>query len=436
MKKNSRSSTARRRSTARSSLRRLSNAFRRNTSASSVSRTNSSFSSAYTTSTSASNCEDEPQNEDAAAMAIVIDNGSGMCKAGFAGDEAPRVVFQSIVGRPKTAGLMPGSSQGEVFIGDDAMRKRGILNLKYPIEHGIVTNWEDMEMIWSHVFYNELRIEPSEHPILLTEPPLNPKANRERMAGIVFNSFNAPSFQIAIQATLSLYASGRTEGCVLDSGDGVTHVVPIYEGFVLPHSIKRLDIAGRDLTNHLASLITQKGYSFTSGAELELVRDMKEQFCFVSTDVAKDSQNASSLEKTYQLPDGNYITIDQERFMCPEALFNPKLIGLEAGGIHESIYSSISSCDRNIQKALFENIIVSGGSTMYPCLAERLELELRRLLTSRKLTVRVISPPERKYSVWIGGSILSSLESFQSLWVTREEFETIGVEVIHQKVSS
>jgi hypothetical protein len=306
--------------------------------------------------------------------------------------------------------------------------------LHYPIERGIVQDWDAMERIWHHTFYNELRVAPEEQPVLLTEAPLNPKANRERVTQIMFETFHFPAMYIGLAPVLALYASGLVTGCVLDCGDGVTSVVSVVEGFVLPHAIARIDVGGRDVTDYLMKLLTERADIAGTAAEADLskhevVRELKEKLAFVALDAA---QQESTPAEEYELPDGSTITVGDERFRCAEVLFSPSLVGVEEPGIHECVFKSIMQCDVDVRKDLYANIVLSGGTTMFQGIGERMTKELTALAPSA-IKIEVAAPPERKHSVWIGGSILSSLSDFQQMWISKAEYDEAGPSIVHRK---
>ncbi|CAG7835610.1 unnamed protein product [Allacma fusca] len=366
---------------------------------------------------------------------IVIDNGSGTCKAGLSGDDAPRVILPSVVGRP----LEPGTLPKDLYVGDEVLKERNLLDLKYPIERGMVTNWEDLERIWHHVIYNKLQVAPDEHAILLTEAPMNSKPNRERMTQIMFETFKTPAMFIAIQAVMALFGSGRTTGLVVDSGDGVTNTFPVYEGYALKNALAYpyFDVSGSDLTDYLKSALAERGYHFETSAEREIVREIKEKLCYVALDLEEELAAPTtplSSGRSYELPDGEIISIGNERFRCPEAIFRPYLVGKDSSGIHHTIYESINRTDDfSIRKALYANIILSGGTTMLPGMVERLKKEMTALVSSTSVPVKVIAPPERKHTVWTGGSMTAAMPNFSQLCVSKKEYEESGPSIVHRK---
>ena len=367
--------------------------------------------------------------------ALVIDNGTGTIKAGIAGDDAPRSVFKTIVGKPKMPGIMVGLDQKDVYIGDEAKEKKGVLKLDCPIERGIIKDWDDMEKVWNHTIYQEMKTTPEEQAILLTEPPLNPKENREKTTQIMFEYFHVPCLYIGIQAVLSLYASGRTTGLVVDSGEGVTHTVPVYEGFAVPHAIPRVPVAGSDLTQYFQELLKKLGYSFTTPDDIEGVAWLKEHVCQVALDyetTLREAAESKALERKEVLPDGNTVVIvGIERCQVPEVLFQPELAGKKYDGIHKCTDESIKKCDQDIRKDLYKNIVLAGGSTMFPMMGERLKKEIKKLSPSTE--VNTFAPAERRFSVWIGGSIVASLSTFSAMYITRTEYEADGAPIVHRQ---
>jgi actin, other eukaryote len=387
--------------------------------------------------------EDDGNVDSNSLDTIVIDNGSGMVKAGFAGEENPRCVFPSIIGKPKYKNMMKyatsvsaqTSDKNNIYVGDDAREKRGILKISYPIEHGIVTNWDDMEKIWQHTFETQLRVDPTGKKVLLTEAPQNPRQNREKMIEIMFEKFNVGASYVAVQGVLSLYASGRTTGIVLDIGDGVTHTIPVYQGFCIPHAITRYDLAGRDVTDYMKTLLQSKGHNLYTSSEREIVKDIKDKYCYCAQNYDEEIKlfETKNMTKPYSLPDGSQIMIGDEMFKSAEVLFNPDLIGKEIKGIDFAVHDSIQRTPIDVRKDLYSNIVLSGGTTMIKNLDKRLEKELNFLKTGRLNVVKIIAPAERKYSVWIGGSILSSLESFNNAWITKYEYDECGSQIIHDR---
>lgn len=363
-------------------------------------------------------------------------------KIGRGGTNFPDHTFPSIVGRPILRAEERTGDQEirDIMCGDDAEAVRTALQVSYPMENGIIKNWEDMGHLWNYAFYDRMQIDPRDKKVLLTEPPLNPLANRERMVGTMFEQYGFNGVYVAVQAVLALYAQGLSSGVVVDSGDGVTHIVPVYESTVLNHLTRRLDIAGRDVTRQLINLLLRRGYAFNRTADFETVRQIKEKFCYVSYDLDYDtrlSEETTVLMEKYELPDGRVINIGPERFQAPECLFQPHLVDCEQPGMAEYLFNTIQQADVDVRSSLYKAIVLSGGSSMYPGLPSRLEKELKQLWLTRvlngdperldKFKVRIEDPPRRRHMVFLGGAVLANIMADkEQMWITKAEWEEEG----------
>ncbi|KAL9658748.1 hypothetical protein ABK040_005903 [Willaertia magna] len=372
---------------------------------------------------------------------IVVDNGSGSIKAGFAGDDFPLKVIPSVTGKPKYPMICEGlCHKKSCFVGQEALQKKGILELDYPIRKGVIEDWDAMECIWNDLFYNELKIAPEENAILMTDTFLNPKSNREKMVEILFELFQSPYINITPQSILSLIAYGRTTGLVLDCGDTVTTAVPIYEGFLIKEGLNRIDIGGRDLTKYLMTILKKESfYSFFTNTDKEIINEMKHKVCFISeVEMKTDTliNNSCKNEIGYELPDGNILINNEIRTSCPECLFQPKLLGLELPGIHELIFDSIEKSDIDTKKEFCKNICLSGGSTLFQGITARLKNELNTLSShltmTEKRTIEIHSDSSREYYSWIGGSIFASTGTFMIMkpWLTKGQYADEGISII------
>lgn len=383
---------------------------------------------------------------------IVIDNGTGMIKAGYSGDSAPKAHFRSCIGYTKedAPAEILGMPQKPEYIGPPETIE-GYIKLVYPLAHGMVEEWDDMQKIWDHTF-NELESTVGEDDsadntvegVFMTEAARNPKSSRERTTALMFEKYNLDKFYLGTQAVLALYASGRLTGVAVDIGAGVTHTVPIYEGYTMPHAIHRSNIAGKDLTAYLVRCLQYRGVYFTSSAETEIARRIKEDLCYVALDYDEEVdryENGELAGKTYYMPDGQDVELKEIMCRVPEYLFNSmKLENVENQQLHKLTWDTIMSCDMDVRKDLEGNITLSGGTTMIPGLAERLQKEVQAL-APLNAQVRVVDPDERMFAVWIGGSILASLSTFEQNWMRKKSdphafppvtgYDEIGPRLVH-----
>ena len=282
---------------------------------------------------------------------------------------------------------------------------------------------------------------------MLTEPPNNPIGNRIRTAQMFFENFQVPKLFFHPSSVLSLYARGLTTGVVLDVGDGCSHASAIYEGFSIQSATRRIDLGGRDITEHLALLLQRSGYQFRTSAEMQIVRRIKELHCYseVAAGKARVDYDASllAMNKTakkgndkddaanqnnandFSLPDGSKINISNaDRARAPEILFRPSLIGLEYPGVHELVSNCIKACDIDLRAGLQSSIVVAGSTTLMKSFCGRLHKSIQNLMPKHNNKVCLMAPANRQFSCWIGGSTISELKAFDRMWISKRQFES------------
>ncbi|KAK7112377.1 actin-related protein 3-A [Littorina saxatilis] len=398
--------------------------------------------------------------------AVVVDTGTGYTKMGYAGNTEPQFILPSAIAIKEAASvgdqairrLGKGVEDLDFYIGDEALNAPSY-SVKWPIRHGIIEDWDLMERFYEQVIFKYLRAEPEDHYFLLTEPPLNTPENREYTAEIMFESFNVPGLYIAVQAVLALAASWTSRqvgertltGTVIDSGDGVTHVIPVAEGYVIGSCIKHIPIAGRDITYFIQQLLREREVGIPPEQSLETAKAIKERFSYVCPDVAKEfAKYDADPTKWFKKYEGvNSINkqlfsvdVGYERFLGPEIFFHPEFSNPDfTMPISEVVDEVIQYCPIDVRRGLYKNIVLSGGSTMFRDFGRKIQRDVKRVVDARlkaseelsqgrikpkPIDVAVITHHMQRYAVWFGGSMLASTPEFYQVCHTKADYDEHG----------
>jgi len=393
--------------------------------------------------------------------AVVLDNGTGYTKMGYAGNNEPSYIIPTAIAchddnKKTTKGGIPDL---DFYIGDEAVENSSTYGINYPVRQGLIDNWTHMEKVWQHCIFKYLRSEPEDHYFLLTEPPLNPPENREFTAEVMFETFNVPGLYIAVQAVLALAASWTSKqvtqktltGTVIDSGDGATHVIPVAEGYVIGSSIKHIPLAGRTISQFIQQLHRERGENIPPAQQLDIAKRIKELYSYVCPDLVKEfSKYDTERDQWFKTYTGiNDVTkqefivdVGYERFLGPEIFFNPEIFSSDfLTPLPEVVDNCVQSCPIDTRRGLYKNIVLSGGSTMFKDFGRRLQRDVKKMVKKRQkrseelsggklkaqpLEVKVISHSMQRYAVWFGGSVLASTPDFYNVCHTKDQYDEYG----------
>ncbi|KAJ3338327.1 Actin-like 6A [Gonapodya sp. JEL0774] len=428
--------------------------------------------------------------------AIIFDAGSSWTRAGWSGEDMPRSVFSSSVGVGSDQPPGPPHnwfSNSDDMLIDGAFSRRRPKDLKYavgdlatsswkpnqeivnPFKEGLVNDWDAYEQLIDHALYDLLRANPAEHPLLFSEPVWNTRDLREKVTELMFEAYNVPAFFLVKDAVLTAFAHGKTTALVVNSGATTTNVVPVYEGYAIKKALTKQPIGG-DFLSHQGRLLLQERFhiqmtpqylvkrkafvdpgkqpepilhersktsnSFHRYHVLRTVNDWKETVCQVSEVPFQEEILSGRPSKSYEFPDGYNNAFGVDRFRIPEIVFDPKLafpdpenpLPADAVGIQTLVQSSVQACDPDMRAAMYSSILLTGGNTCFHGFPDRLSNELTRIAPGPKVRVQAAgSNAERRFSPWIGGSILSSLGTFHQLWISKQEYDENGKQFVEKR---
>ncbi|XP_069478204.1 actin-3-like [Ambystoma mexicanum] len=366
------------------------------------------------------------------STSLVLDIGSSSCKAGFSGDAIPRAIVESVIGYliPK---VPKSATPDQQFLGGDAVRAVQDLTLVEFVKDGVIIDWDAAEILWRHILEDKLGVHPEEYAVLITDSAHNPASKREVMAEILFEHFNVCAMHVAHQPVLAMYSYGRTTALVVDCGHVVSQTVPVHEGYVLPHAIERMDLAGLKVTKYLEKHIQQQAHHLISQGT-HMFDEIKHKCCYVATDFeAEIKLNKQNYLMNYELPDGHVVSIGKERFEGPELLFGLANPGSAKQGIQHLTSKSLKKIPPALRKDMCDNILLCGGSTMISGFSQRFNKEVVNTVAPKAVKPKVHAMPQREHSSWRGGSILTSLMTFGPFWVPLEDYKENGPSIIHRK---
>ena len=361
---------------------------------------------------------------------LIVDCGSGYCKAGYSGYIEPTVTIPTAVWHPTSNNMITTDDQSTILFGNQAMEAENGL-LVHPIQKTKIIEWDDYELFLDNLFKNELKIKIEEYGIFITEPPLTLKSSREQLTELLFEKFNAPYIFITNGAVLSSYGAFKYSGFVLDCGYDISTVVPVSNGYPYSSCIQTIDVGGKDVSEFLIKMLINKGYD--EKKIKKNIKYIKERYCFVENE-KNNKKNNNEIMKV-NLPDGTEINLEKEKYLCTEVLFHPEMINKTVGGIQNTVCSSISAID-HYTKNKFEgnNLIIAGGSTLFDGFSERLGMEIGKYYGGKyKDRMNVITIKERNNLQWIGASTYSLMQIFKGLCTTREEYDNYGPSAVHNK---